>query len=254
MAGSLAAGFPGHVGSGRVGTVDSLRCFAMTAVVAQHTGLLPFGWTGVWLFYVISGFVVTLSVIGRQSTVPPSQQLSSFFGRRIRRILPVYYLYVLAGIATMLILGKHIDALAVGSLLGFFNNLAMAVGRGELSAWPVGHLWTISVEMQFYLVYGVVLVFAPRGIVITLLVASLLFTPAMRGVASIGLNTLEWTSEAKAYAIYSGPFLHIDAFAMGSLLAFASRSQLLPKIATPLAVAGWSAPLFDRTVGIADKA
>lgn len=239
MAGSLAAGASGHGGSSRVGTVDSLRCFAMTAVVAQHTGLMPFGWTGVWLFYVISGFVVTLSVIGRQSSMPRSQQLSGFFGRRVRRILPVYYLYVVAGIGLMFFLGDQVDALAVGSLLGFFNNVTMIIGRGELAGWPVGHLWTISVEMQFYLVYGVLLVFAPRRIVIALLLASLLFAPAMRAIASVGLDTLDWTSEAKAYAIYAGPFLHVDAFAMGSLLAFASRRQLLARIAIPLAGAGF---------------
>ena len=211
----------------------------MTAVVAQHTGLMPFGWTGVWLFYVISGFVVTLSVIGRQSSMPRSQQLSGFFGRRVRRILPVYYLYVVSGIGVMLVLGDQVDALAVGSLLGFFNNVAMIVGRGELAGWPVGHLWTISVEMQFYLIYGVLLVFAPRRIVIALLLASLLVAPAMRAIASAGLDTLDCTSEAKAYAIYAGPFLHVDAFAMGSLLAFASRRQLLARNAAPLAVAGF---------------
>lgn len=40
----------------------------MTAVVAQHNDLLPIGWTGVWLFFVISGYVVTLAMVGRQSS------------------------------------------------------------------------------------------------------------------------------------------------------------------------------------------
>lgn len=225
-------------GGGRVGPVNSLRCFAMTAVVAQHSGLMPFGWTGVWLFYVISGFVVTLSVIGREDDAGPGQRLLRFFGRRLRRIVPVYYLYVLAGIGFTLLLGGQVDGLAAGSLLGFFNNVTMALSRGELAGWPVGHLWTISVEMQFYLVYGVILVFAPRRIVVALLFAALPLAPALRGLASEGLTALAWADEAKAYAIYSGPFLHMDAFATGSLLAFASRRQLLARIATPLAVFG----------------
>lgn len=42
--------------------VDALRAIAMTAVIAFHCKLMPFGWMGVWLFYVVSGFSVTTSL------------------------------------------------------------------------------------------------------------------------------------------------------------------------------------------------
>ncbi|WP_292162217.1 acyltransferase [Mesorhizobium sp.] len=229
--------------TGRVGPVDALRCFAMTAVVAQHCGLMPFGWTGVWLFFVISGFVVTLSVIERPANRPPMERLRSFYRRRALRIIPVYYAYVGVGLLLALLSGTHPDFVDVLSLFGFFHNIAMGLGRGTLSEWPVGHLWTISVEMQFYLVYGVVLVLASKRIVILLLFAALVAATPLRFAAATEVASLHLDSEVSAYRIYSGSFLHTDSFAMGALLAFAQRYGLLHRLARPLACAGAAAML-----------
>jgi peptidoglycan/LPS O-acetylase OafA/YrhL len=221
----------------RIGAIDSLRCFAMTAVVLQHCSLLPFGWTGVWLFFVISGYVVTLTVIDRPDA-PSRGGLAGFFRRRTLRIVPIYYAYAGLGLAVVLATGSAVDPLAAASLLGFFNNAAMALGRGELSGWPVGHLWTISSEMQFYLLYGVALFTLPRRAVVGLLFAAILLAPAARFAGSSALGSLGWGDEARAYAIYVGPMLHADAFAAGALLAFAGRLGVLDRTARPLAVAG----------------
>lgn len=237
MASSPASHPQASDGGSRVGPIDTLRCFAMTAVVAQHCGLLPFGWTGVWLFFVISGYVVTHSVIGRPSGLPARLGLADFFRRRARRIIPVYYAYVGVGLLVSLAIGANINMVAVGSLLGFFNNVAMALGEGEL-AWPVGHLWTISIEMQFYVVYGMLLFLASRRTVVVFLLIALVVSPMLRLAASFALSSLGWDSEASAYAIYSGSFLHTDSFATGALLAMMGQSGLLRRIARPLALAG----------------
>jgi peptidoglycan/LPS O-acetylase OafA/YrhL len=210
----------------------------MTAVVAQHCDLLPFGWTGVWLFFVISGYVVTISIIQRQNALSGKAGLVEFFGRRAARIVPIYYLYIGIGLLFVLANGTAVDLVAVASLLGFFNNVAMAAGRGEI-AWPVGHLWTISVEMQFYLLYGVLLFLASRRAVLTFLALSLLVAPMLRLAASIELSRRGWLPPDSAYAIYSGPFLHTDSFAIGALLAFASKAGLLQRIARPLSAVGF---------------
>jgi len=231
----------GALGRGRLGNVDTLRCFAMTAVVAQHTGLLPFGWMGVWLFFVISGFVVTLSLLGNGSDAAPRGDLAGFFRRRAARIVPIYYGYVLLAVAATLAAAQVLDPVAVASLAGFFNNAAMILGRGEIHGLPVAHLWTISTEMQFYLIYGVAFFLASRRGVITLLVALLLSAPLLRYAVATWLATLGWGAEASAYAVYAGPFLHTDAFAAGALLAFAHRAGRLPALARLLAIAGLAA-------------
>jgi peptidoglycan/LPS O-acetylase OafA/YrhL len=234
----MASGSAPHPHGSRVGPVDALRCFAMTAVVAQHNGLLPFGWTGVWLFFVISGYVVTLAVVGRQSGLPARQGLADFFRRRALRIVPVYYAYVGIGLLVCLATGAGVNMIAVGSLLGFFNNVAMSLGHGELVSWPVGHLWTISIEMQFYAVYGVLLFLVSRRTVVVLLLFALLASPILRLAASFLVAYLGWDSEASAYAIYSGSFLHTDSFATGALLALGGQKEVLGRIARPLAAAG----------------
>jgi peptidoglycan/LPS O-acetylase OafA/YrhL len=228
-------------GGKRVASVDSLRCFAMTAVVAQHCGLMPFGWTGVWLFFVISGFVVTLSVIGRPTDCPPLERLRGFFRRRSLRIVPVYFAYVGTGVLVCLATGASLDLFDVLSLLGFYHNVVLGLGRGLFPSWPVGHLWTISVEMQFYLVYGAVLVLASRRTVVAILFASLVAAPLLRFVVSTEFARIGLDSEASAYRIYSGSFLHTDSFAMGALLAFASHYGRLHNLARPLAWAGAAA-------------
>src|SRR5580704_5953950 len=59
-----------------IGEIDGLRCFAMTGVVAGHCSLM-LGWVGVWLFFVISGFVVTKSLRQRIAE-PPSITFRNF--------------------------------------------------------------------------------------------------------------------------------------------------------------------------------
>lgn len=235
-----AGSIHGAHASTRVGPIDALRCFAMTAVVAQHNGLLPFGWTGVWLFFVISGFVVTQSVISRPSADSPAQGLSRFFERRVRRIVPIYYAYIGAALLFCLFVGGEADPIVFASLLGFFNNVATTFGHGALDLWPVGHLWTISVEMQFYAVYGVLLFLMSRNRLMVLLACSIVTAPVLRMLASIYISGFGWDSEAMAFAIYAGSFLHVDAFAVGALLAMATQKGLIERIARPLAATGFS--------------
>lgn len=222
----------------RASEVDALRCIAMTAVMALHAGICPPGWVGVWLFYVISGYVVTKSMIGRETASGVGTRLRHFFRRRFVRIIPVYYLYLLVGVAFTALLGIRQDWLALLSLAAFFDNYTMTIGLGNLTLWPAGHLWTISTEMQFYAVYGVTLCVASRRFNIWLLIAMLAIGPVARFVMSMALHRTGVESGLLAYMVYARPGLHVDIFAMGALLAFAADRWPITRFARPLFAIG----------------
>lgn len=211
----------------------------MIAVIAMHAKLAPMGWTGVWLFFVISGYVVTLSIQRERVTERAAVRFGRFFARRIARIVPAYYLYIGAGLLTAVVAAHSIAGATYASLFGFYHNIAMERGFGELAYWPVGHLWTVAVEMQFYVVYGAIAYFAPVRVTRAVLVCFLVAAPLARWLTGAALAHLD--PEAAAYIIYSAPGLHFDSFAWGCLLAMAQMSRPIERLATPLALAGAAA-------------
>lgn len=197
----------------RAGNIDGLRAIAMTAVVACHAGIFAIGWMGVWLFFVISGYAVTASVLARPGS------FRQFGIRRLRRIAPIYWAYIMIG---LIVVGGAADWRAVLGLVTFTNNLAGMFGGHYLCCgrWPTGHLWTISVEMQFYVVYGALLFLAPRRVTILALLAMLFVAPLYRlGLAAMVPGPGDW----RGWLIHAGPLTQADSFAAGCLLAFAAK-------------------------------
>src|SRR5947209_3888901 len=140
--------------SERVYSVDSLRAIAMTMVIAQHSGLLPFGWTGVWLFYVISGFVISRNFIEEKAVaaIGSDTHYFSFILRRTFRIIPPYAAYIILCMITALIIDLPSQAREIPFLATFTYNWRMIFSLEQQSV-IFGHLWTISVEEQFYLFF-----------------------------------------------------------------------------------------------------
>ena len=202
----------------RIERIDSLRAIAMLAVIAQHAHLLPFGWMGVWLFYVISGFVVTTSLIARAETGHRRGDTLAFYARRGARILPIYYVYIVAGLLVSSLWLGRADWQPFVSMLFMYNNFADAFGNGFYAHWPAGHLWTISVEWQFYLIYGLLFIWAPRAWVIAGGFLVLIADPILRVIAGAILLRHQPPLDA-AFSIYSFSLLHFDAFAIGALIA-----------------------------------
>ena len=148
--------------------IQGLRALAVIAVVVFHAGLaLPGGFVGVDIFFVISGFVITASLL-REQTRFGRISLRAFYWRRFRRLVPALALVV----AVTLILsglflspvGPQQTAAATG-LAAMFSlaNVAISLTTGdyfdsaaELN--PLLHTWTLSVEEQFYLVFPAALV------------------------------------------------------------------------------------------------
>lgn len=151
-----------------VAHVDGLRAVAVVAVMAYHldADLLPGGFVGVDVFFVISGFVVTASLAGHKHETIGSF-LARFYARRLARLIPA--------LVTMLVATTLLYVLFVPK--AWFNQAAETVGQWAfwgLSNWnldrqvvnyfepraelnPFTHTWSLGVEEQFYLVVPVLL-------------------------------------------------------------------------------------------------
>jgi peptidoglycan/LPS O-acetylase OafA/YrhL len=141
--------------------IDGIRAFAVTAVIINHFNkdLLPGGYLGVDIFFVISGFVITSSLAGR-----PSKNLrdflAGFYTRRIKRLVPALVLFVL--ITSILIClfnpspGVSLKT-GIASLFGLSNLYLLKQSTDyfapltELNVFT--HTWSLGVEEQFYFLF-----------------------------------------------------------------------------------------------------
>ncbi|MDX2237365.1 MAG: acyltransferase [Hyphomonadaceae bacterium] len=201
-----------------VGEIDALRCFAMTAVVLQHCQLLPLGWMGVWLFYVISGFAITTSLLGSDAPHPSRGLLiRNFMLRRAIRIWPIYVLFVAGNMIWALIASRPDILGELPYLLTFTYNFRMIAHEAQ---WPaIGHLWTISVEEQFYLVFPFLFAFLDREGLKRALAALVVAGPLIRAGLSVWAEGALPDDGYKAFAIYVIGPAHFDSFAIGALIA-----------------------------------
>ncbi len=74
--------------------LDGLRAIAFLLVFAVHTDYLNFGWAGVQLFFVLSGFLITGILLEMKDALPSGAYFIRFYGRRFLRIFPLYYFYL----------------------------------------------------------------------------------------------------------------------------------------------------------------
>ncbi|WP_369039160.1 acyltransferase family protein [Stenotrophomonas maltophilia] len=159
---------------GYVPHIDGLRAIAVLAVIVFHLdpAWLPGGFTGVDVFFVISGFVVSASV----HRLPPLslwQSMLRFYARRIRRIAPALLTcLLLTALASVLFipeswLSEASDKTGLMAFFGFSNWVLAAIGndyfapRAEFN--PYTHTWSLGVEEQFYLLFPLLFLAWARG-------------------------------------------------------------------------------------------
>jgi peptidoglycan/LPS O-acetylase OafA/YrhL len=221
----------------RIYAIDSLRAIAMTMVIAQHCKLLPFGWTGVWLFYVISGFVISRNFIAENATFKPAPRSHylSFVTRRGFRIIPPYAAYIAICLLVIGLLGHPEPYRELPFLTTFTFNWRMIFSVEPQSS-AFGHLWTISVEEQFYVLFPILILLLKRDRAIFGLFAICLLAPVSRNVMAEQMAAHGWDSERIAFGVYASSFGQFDAFALGALLShFENAIRRYPQVATKMA-------------------
>ena len=163
------------VESGHVLGIDSLRALAVWVVIVYHLypAILPGGFIGVDIFFAISGFVITKSLLER---APKSvfSFFTGFYRRRFIRIAPALFVYlaVFTALASYFIpkasLSDGIFETARWAIFGASNVQLVATSDGYFSERmdynPFIQTWSLGVEEQFYLIYPLIAAFLVFGI------------------------------------------------------------------------------------------
>ena len=142
--------------------LDGLRALAVTAVIAYHLG---YGWAqggllGVGVFFTLSGYLITDILVG-QFAASGRVKLGDFWMRRARRLLPALFVMLAVVVAWVTLLDKtQLPAIrgAVAASAGYVSNWWLIAQHSSYFAQfgpasPVGHLWSLAVEEQFYLIW-----------------------------------------------------------------------------------------------------
>lgn len=217
--------------------IEVLRAFAIIYTLIVHLRvLLPPGnalltplahidlSVGVDLFLVISGFVITGSLLesSRDGRVARRTLMYSFWIKRIFRLLPAAWTWLaIACIAQLLIIRAttipyHLDdvlvsaAAALGNVMNLYTPYCIANGGGPscLTGNFVGHYWSLSLEEQFYLVFPFLFFFLRQRTLVVLLITAILVQ-------------LMWQRPFFSYAWY----FKTDALCWGILLALFARTD-----------------------------
>ncbi|AJT42140.1 hypothetical protein UM93_12630 [Psychromicrobium lacuslunae] len=216
----------------RIFALDGLRGLAVTAVVAFHLfpQQIPGGYLGVDLFFVLSGYFITGSLLNRRASGKPV--LKVFWLKRARRILPPLLLMLpVALLLAALVGGAAGSRLLPQSLsaLSFSSNWWYAIsGQGYFdTAEPplLQHLWSLGVEEQFYLLWPILfiaLAALPRRRWRVLLTASM-------GLLSAGLLTF-FALNGHSDRGYFGSDSHSFGLFFGAAAAFLGQ-WLNPRLA-----------------------
>ncbi|MDP4198217.1 MAG: acyltransferase [Bacteroidota bacterium] len=213
---------------GHYPALDGLRGLAVLMVLSHHfvlgysaSGrvhallghLTLFMWSGVDLFFVLSGFLISGILLDAKAQ---PKYFRTFYARRVLRIFPLYYGAVFAIFVLLPLLGM--DAVNSRSIYywTYLTNVDVA-----LHGWPnqiISHFWSLAIEEQFYLLWPLVIFLIPITLLRRFLPALLLLPMAMRLIASLNGSDI--------LPLHVGTLTHCDGLIMGSIMAVYLRTSI----------------------------
>jgi peptidoglycan/LPS O-acetylase OafA/YrhL len=220
----------------RIPALDGLRGIAILAVFIRHyagglektgssTGLralgmlFNFGWSGVDLFFVLSGFLITGILFDTQEK---TGYFKNFYARRVLRIFPPYYLLAAVYLVLTPVLAAHWKWGQLSFLVYLGYPLALIwPGLGEVSpSVHITHLWSLCAEEQFYMIWPWIIARVRTG-------AAILRACMALGALALLLRVAIWIT-GWVDITWTHDFLgcRMDALAVGAAIAIAMRGPL----------------------------
>ncbi len=205
----------------RMPQLDGLRAVAVILVIAHH--YLQHRWpvvnlagrARVIMFFVLSGFLITgmllrMRAFKETGDASAGRLMLCFYARRLLRIGPLFY----AVLGVMFVAGDPNVTRYIGWHVAYLSNVLF----WRLDTWPTttSHLWSLAVEWQFYLVWPIVVLFAPRRLLVPAMLTSIVAAPAGRLALLL--------ASSNTVGSFVLPIGVSDSLGLGALLAYASHA------------------------------
>ncbi|MCB9679382.1 MAG: acyltransferase [Alphaproteobacteria bacterium] len=213
--------------------LDGLRGIAVLGVMLYHftarydpvgpvdralVAVIGSGWSGVDLFFVLSGFLITSLLIESRDS---PRYFKAFYARRFLRIFPLFYLFI--GLLTLF---RSSPLLHYDPRAGlWWHWLYLSNFKAALYGWNQGtpgltHLWSLAVEEQFYLVWPFVVLWTPPKRLLAVCLSLVVAAAVLRGLI-FGTPL----APQGPVSIYTYPFTRMDTLAGGAVLAVLAHRE-----------------------------
>jgi len=221
--------------------LDGLRGFAMLIMFAFHYGggqhstnwavhflglATQVGWTGLIIFYALSGFLITG---GLWDSLGTRHLLRHFYMRRVLRIFPLYFLALGLAMLVALVRGfSWADLRPFAIYVLYLQNVPPFAAWAAVfpSPLPLYHLWSLAVEEQFYLLWPALVLFSrTRRIALWLSLAIFAISAVFRFVIWGPLFRFAFDGVVQRHVFDGFLLTHAGALALGAALAFAVRGS-----------------------------
>ena len=204
--------------------LDGIRGLAILLVIIYHNfnfiGVSYFGWLGVDLFFVLSGFLITDILMG---SINEKHFLRNFYARRVLRIFPLYYLTLVIFIFILPLLFKpssqfdyFVDHQAW--FWSFLQNWLFIINPAPSSV-ILNHYWSLAVEEQFYLIWPFVILLFRKPRQLLIFITAVLFSVLM-------LRLYLWNQDFGIAYFNLYTFTRIDGICIGCMVALIQRMDL----------------------------
>jgi peptidoglycan/LPS O-acetylase OafA/YrhL len=194
----------------RITQLDGLRAIAVLMVFGSHAYSTPLLWSGVDLFFILSGFLITGILLEQREQRSMTSYLASFYLKRTHRIIPAYLVFLAF---SSIFIG--ISWITHWYLFLFLMNSDLFRKFDDHNTFGV--LWSLAVEEQFYVLWPIAVYLLSETALAWLAGSLVLIAPLLRWTATV-FFPLRWPIHT------STPF-RMDLLAVGALIAFAWRHR-----------------------------